>query len=95
VACRRHKSLSALKEQGYKVGKLKFKGMVNSIPLKQFNNSYYIRNGKVHYLPVQPLQPFRYRNLKLNLDTVAKCQLCLAPEVNANYCFGNMLLGQG
>jgi putative transposase len=40
-------SLSALKEQGYKVGRLKFKGMVNSIPLKQFNNSYYIREGKV------------------------------------------------
>jgi putative transposase len=40
-------SLSALKEQGYKVGKLKFKGFVNSIPLKQFNNSYYIRDGKV------------------------------------------------
>jgi putative transposase len=40
-------SLSALKEQGYKVGRLKFKGMVNSIPLKQFNNSYYIRDGKV------------------------------------------------
>ena len=40
-------SLSALKEQGYKVGKLKFKSMVNSIPLKQFNNSYYIKNGKV------------------------------------------------
>src|ERR1700678_3401502 len=33
-------SLSELKEQGYKVGKLKFKGFVNSIPLKQLNNSY-------------------------------------------------------
>ena len=40
-------SLSALKEKGYKVGQLKFKGQVKSIPLKQFNNAYYIRNGKV------------------------------------------------
>lgn len=40
-------SLSALKEKEHKVGKLKFKGQINSIPLKQFNNSYYIRNGKV------------------------------------------------
>ena len=40
-------SLAALKEQGYKVGRLKFKGIVNSIPLKQFNNAYYIRDGKV------------------------------------------------
>jgi putative transposase len=40
-------SLAALKEQGYKVGRLKFKGVVNSVPLKQFNNSYYIRNGKI------------------------------------------------
>lgn len=40
-------SLAGLKKQGCKVGKLKFKGQVNSIPLKQFNNSYYIRNGKI------------------------------------------------
>lgn len=42
-------SLSTLKEQGYKVGRLKFKGIVNSIPLKQYNNSYYIRNDKVRF----------------------------------------------
>jgi putative transposase len=40
-------SLSALKKQGYKVGKLKFKSTINSIPLKQFNNSYHIRDDKV------------------------------------------------
>lgn len=40
-------SLHALKNNGYKVGRLKFKSEVNSIPLKQFNNSYYIRGNKV------------------------------------------------
>ena len=40
-------SLIALKKKGVKVGRLKFKKRVNSIPLNQFNGSYYIRNGKV------------------------------------------------
>ena len=40
-------SLAALKAKGFKVGRLKFKGQVNSVPLKQFDNSYYIRDGKV------------------------------------------------
>lgn len=40
-------SLLALKENGRKVGRLKFKSVVNSIPLKQFNNSYYIQGNKV------------------------------------------------
>jgi putative transposase len=40
-------SLHALKTNGRKVGRLKFKGQINSIPLKQFNNSYYIRGNKV------------------------------------------------
>ena len=40
-------SLHSLKNNGHKVGRLKFKSQINSIPLKQFNNSYYIRNGKL------------------------------------------------
>ena len=40
-------SLAALKEKGFKVGKLKFKGQVDSVPLKQFNITYYIRGNKV------------------------------------------------
>lgn len=33
-------SLSKLKEKGFKIGKLKFKKEVNSIPLKQFGTTY-------------------------------------------------------
>ena len=40
-------SLAALKEKGFKVGRLKFKRLVNSIPLKQYDKTYFIRNGKV------------------------------------------------
>jgi putative transposase len=35
-------TLKALKKKGHKVGKLKFKSFINSIPLKQHNNSFAI-----------------------------------------------------
>jgi putative transposase len=35
-------SLKALKQNGFKIGRLKFKGRINSVPLKQFNNTFYI-----------------------------------------------------
>ena len=55
--------LSASKEKGRKVGKLKFKSRVNSIGLKQFNNTYKIR-GK-SYITLQGFnKPFRVRGLK-------------------------------
>jgi len=41
------KSLSAKKKKGTKVGKLKFVSEVNSIPLKQFGNTYKIVGDKV------------------------------------------------
>jgi len=40
-------SLTALKENGHKVGCLKFKSVVNSIPLKQYNKTYFIKKDKV------------------------------------------------
>lgn len=35
-------SLSKLKKNGHKVGKLKFKSYIDSIPLKQFNKTYFL-----------------------------------------------------
>jgi putative transposase len=35
-------SLKALKNNGFKIGRLKFKGRINSVPLKQFNNTFYV-----------------------------------------------------
>ena len=35
-------SLKALKQNGRRIGRLRFKSQINSIPLKQFNNTYYI-----------------------------------------------------
>lgn len=40
-------SLHALKEKGFKVGKLKFKGQVNSIPLVQYNKTFFIKGNRV------------------------------------------------
>lgn len=40
-------SLAALKKNGHKVGRLKYKKEVNSIPLKEHNNTYYVRGNKV------------------------------------------------
>ena len=40
-------SLSALKKKGYKVGQLKFKGQINSIPLVQYNKTFFIKGNRV------------------------------------------------
>jgi putative transposase len=39
-------SLSALKKKGKKIGKLKFKSRINSVPLKQYNNTFKINFDK-------------------------------------------------
>ena len=48
------RGLVRLKAKGHKVGRLKFKSYVNSIPLKQYGNTYKIINGK--YLRVQKIK---------------------------------------
>ena len=40
-------ALHTLKEKGFKVGRLKFKGQVNSIPLVQHNKTFFIRGNRV------------------------------------------------
>jgi putative transposase len=40
-------SLSALKKKGFKVGKLKFKSEINSIPLVQYNKTFFIKGNRV------------------------------------------------
>lgn len=41
------KALGALKERGHNVGRLKFRSEVKSVDLKQFGNTYSIKNGKL------------------------------------------------
>jgi len=45
------KGLARLKEKGHKIGPLKYKSSVKSIPLKQYGNTYRILNDK--YLKIQ------------------------------------------
>ncbi len=39
--------LSTKKKQGKRVGKLKFKSKINSIPLVQYNRTFFIKNNKI------------------------------------------------
>ena len=48
------RGLSERKKKGYKIGKLKYKSEVQSIPLKQFGNTYNILNKK--YITIQGLK---------------------------------------
>jgi putative transposase len=48
------RGLARLKEEGRKVGRLKFKSAINSIPLKQCGNTYCILNDK--YLRIQGIR---------------------------------------
>jgi len=47
-------NLSRKKANGYKIGRLKFKSYIRSIPLKQFENTYKILDGK--YVKIQNIK---------------------------------------
>ena len=56
------RSLSELKKNGQKVGRLKFKSELNSIPLKQYGNTYWIIDK--HYVHIQGIkQKLRARGI--------------------------------
>ncbi len=52
------KALSKLKQNGYKVGALKFKSRVNSIPLKQFGVTYKFHQIKNNYVKIQGIKGY-------------------------------------
>jgi len=56
------RGLSALRRSGRKIGSLKFKSAVNSIPLKQYGNTYWIIDK--HHVHIQGIkQPIRVRGI--------------------------------
>ncbi len=56
-------SLARAKAKGHKVGRLKFKSYVNSMPLKQYGNTYRVLNGK--YVRIQGIpQKLRFNGLE-------------------------------
>lgn len=55
------RSLSAFKKNGGKTGPLKFKSQVNSIPLKQYGNTYKVEKN---YVKIQKVGKLRVRGLK-------------------------------
>ncbi len=57
------RGLAQLKANGHKMGKLKFKSEVKSVPLKQYGNTYEILDGK--YIRIQGIkQKLRVRGLE-------------------------------
>jgi len=64
------RGLARAKAKGHKVGRLKFKSYVNSIPLKQYGNTYKLINGK--YLKLQKIkQKMRVNGLE---QLPSKCE---------------------
>lgn len=75
-------SLHSLKENGHKVGCLKFKGVVNSVPLKQYNKTYFIKKDKVR---IQGLKSWlRVRGLQ-QISTEAEIANAVLVRKNNDY----------
>jgi putative transposase len=52
------KALSRLKKHGFKIGKLKFKSRINSIPLKQYGTTYKFNETKPNYIKIQNIKGY-------------------------------------
>jgi putative transposase len=65
-------SLKALKQNGYKVGRLKFKSEINSVPLKQFNNTFYVDREN---------NTIRLQGMKSNLKVIGLEQIPTNVEI--------------
>jgi len=77
------RSLARLKTKGHKVGQLKFKSYVNSIPLKQYGNTYKLINGK--YLQIQRIpQKLRVNGLE-QLPSNCECANATLLQQHGDY----------
>ncbi len=65
------RSLARAKAKGHKVGRLKFKSYMNSIPLKQYSNTYRIING--NYVRIQGVPQKLRVNVLEQLPTNCEC----------------------
>src|SRR3989344_2246292 len=52
------RGLAQLKKNGFKVGKLKFKSRINSIPLTQYGNTYRFNETKPNYVKIQNVKGY-------------------------------------
>lgn len=69
------KALSIKKKKGYKIGRLKYKSEINSIPLKQFNNTYKIKNHNT--IQIQGLGEYKVKGLEQlkDIEDIANANL--------------------
>jgi putative transposase len=54
------KALACLRKHGFKIGKLKFKSRINSVPLKQYGNTYKFHEvkSKSNYIKIQNIKGY-------------------------------------
>lgn len=52
------RALAKLKEHGFKIGRLKFKSEIKSIPLKQYGNTYRFNETKPNYVKIQGIKGY-------------------------------------
>jgi putative transposase len=75
--------LHELKEKGFKIGKLKFKPFITSIPLKQYDNTYKIINN--NYIKIQGIKQLLKVNGLDNLECYFEPANALLINNNNNY----------
>jgi putative transposase len=79
------RALSRLKQKGHKVGRLRFKNVINTIPLKQYGNTYKILDK--HYMRIQGIkQPLKVRGL-FQLPKDSEIASALLIRKNGDYYF--------
>lgn len=52
------RALAILKKNGFKVGRLKFKSRINSIPLKQYDTTYRFHETRPNYVKIQNIKGY-------------------------------------
>ncbi len=103
------KGLSVLKKKGHKVGKLRYKSEINSIKLKQYNVTHYLKGrNKIKIQGIHDPLPFlgmnQLRKYKDNIDyTTANlvydginyyvCLTCFIDKDNTEYKRKNSIIG--
>ena len=105
--CNQIKGLSTLKKRGHTVGSLKYKSEINSIPLKQYSITHFIRGNKfkiqgikkdIRVSGLKQLSKYNnidYANAKLLYDGYDYfiSLTCYFDKENVNRTYSNKLLG--
>ena len=79
------KGLAELKKKGFKVGKLKFRSCLNSIPLKQFDVTYRFHPSKNNYVRIQNVKGYFKVNGRKQIPQDAELANATIIKKNKNF----------